>query len=1036
MFSWVNFLRYFSFVLILVPFSIESYAREPSRSDFIALSDDDDDEVEIEGNVTRFVSITDFHVAGQSVTTDAQTRFEDGSGRNLRVGVRVEVEGSLNASGVLIAREIEFEDGDDDDNGDDRDEVEIEGNVTRFVSITDFHVAGQSVTTDAQTGFEDGSGRNLRVGVRVEVEGSLNASGVLVAREIEFDYGGYYDDDDDRDEIEIEGNVTRFVSATDFHVAGRPVTTDPWTRFEYGSAGNLRVGVRVEVEGHLNASGVLVAREIEFDDDGYDDDNDDFYDDDRYEVEIEGFVTRFVSISDFQVAGRPVTTNAWTRFEYGSVGNLRDGVRVEVEGYLNASGVLVAREIEFDDDDYYDDDDDRDEIEIEGWVTRFVSITDFQVAGRPVTTDGRTRFEYGSAGNLRDGVRVEVEGSLNASGVLVAREIEFDDDGYDDDDDRNEVEIEGYVRSFVSITDFQVAGRPVTTNAWTRFEDGAAGDLAVDVQVDVKGHLDAAGLLVAQQIEFDDDDSYDDDDDRDEIEIEGWVTRFVSISNFQVAGRPVTTDARTRFEDGSGRNLRDGVRVEVEGYLNAAGVLVAREIEFDDDNYDDDFGDDGNEVEIEGNVTRFVSATDFHVAGRPVTTDAWTRFEYGSVGNLRIGLRVEVEGYLNATGVLVAWEIEFDDDRYYDDDDRNEIEIEGWVTRFVSISDFQVAGRPVTTDAWTRFEDGSAGNLRDGVRVEVEGYLNASGVLVAREIEFDDDDYYDDDDDRNEVEIEGWVTRFVSILDFQVAGQPVTTDAWTRFEYGIAGDLAVGVRVEVEGYLNAAGVLVAREIEFEDYSNDGNDRGEAEIKGFVTSFISISDFHVARQPVTTDVLTRFDDGVATDLKLDVRVNVEGLLSPADVLVAREIEFTGGGNATSGELYDAWIRSFSSLPSTQRGFQDDPDLDDITNLVEYFYGLDPVSNSDQRVPLEVSRSSGLPQYIQLGFQRRTDFAARGISTIIQSSSDLDQWQIETGFLPEDNPVPTGNGITESVNLRADLSPNTPRRFYRLLILYTP
>ena len=1024
----MHFLRYFSLVLILVPFSVQVHAREISRSDFIVLSDDDDDEVEIEGNITRFVSETDFDVAGRPVTTDGQTRFENGSAGNLRVGVRVEVEGYLNASGVLVAREIEFEDDDDDDDGDDGNEIEIEGTVTGFVSITDFHVAGQPVTTDAQTRFEDGSGRNLRVGVRVEVEGHLNAAGVLVAREIEFDDDSYYDDDVDRNEIEIEGNITRFVSVADFDVAGRPVTTDAWTRFEYGSAENLQDGVRVEVEGYLNASGVLVAREIEFDDDDYDDDDDGYYDDDSYEVEIEGLVARFVSVTDFHVAGRPITTNAWTRFEYGSAENLRVGVRVEVEGSLNDAGVLVAREIEFDDDDYYDDDA-RNEVEIEGWVTRFISITDFHVAGRPVTTDGRTRFEYGSAGNLRDGVRVEVEGYLNAAGVLVAREIEFDDDDYYDDDARNEVEIQGFVRSFISITDFHVAGGPVTTDAWTRFEDGGAEDLAVGVQVDVKGHLNAAGVLAAQQIEFDDDDNLN------EIEIEGTVTRFVSITDFHVAGRPVTTDVWTRFEDGSGRSLRDGVRVEVEGYLNASGVLVAREIEFDDDSFDDD-DDDRNEVEIEGWVTRFVSISNFHVAGRPVTTDAWTRFEYGSAENLRVGVRVEVEGYLNAAGVLVAWEIEFEDDRYRDGDDvRNEVEIEGWVTRFVSITDFHVAGRPVTTDAWTRFEEGSAGNLRDGVRVEIEGYLNPSGILVAREIEFDDESYYDDLD-RSEVEIEGWVTRFASIVDFDVAGRPVTTDAWTRFEYGSAENLRDGVRVEVEGYLNAAGVLVAREIEFEDHSDDGDYRGEAEVKGFVTSFVSIQDFHVAGQPVTTDVWTRFEEGVATDLKLDVRVNVEGLLNPEEVLVAREIEFTGGGNAPPGELYNAWIQSFSSLPSTQRGFQDDPDLDDITNMVEYFYGMDPNRNSDQVVPLEVSYSRDLPQYIELGFHRRADFSARGFSTVIQSSSDLNLWQTETGFLPKENPVPTGNGITETVTLRADLSLNIPSRFYRLLILYTP
>ena len=72
------------------------------------------------------------------------------------------------------------------------------------------------------------------------------------------------------------------------------------------------------------------------------------------------------------------------------------------------------------------------------------------------------------------------------------------------------------------------------------------------------------------------------------------------------------------------------------------------------------------------------------------------------------------------------------------------------------------------------------------------------------------------------------MTRFVSIEDFHVAGRPVTTDAHTRFEDGVAGDLAVGVRIEVEGLLNTAGVLVAREIEFDNRPPIGRQFGASE----------------------------------------------------------------------------------------------------------------------------------------------------------------------------------------------------------------
>jgi len=62
--------------------------------------------------------------------------------------------------------------------------VELEGVITRFVSATDFTVNRQVVMTDVNTQFEDGSARNLAQNVLVEVEGEINALGILVAKEV------------------------------------------------------------------------------------------------------------------------------------------------------------------------------------------------------------------------------------------------------------------------------------------------------------------------------------------------------------------------------------------------------------------------------------------------------------------------------------------------------------------------------------------------------------------------------------------------------------------------------------------------------------------------------------------------------------------------------------------------------------------------------------------------------------------------------------------------------------------------------------
>src|SRR5437588_10208100 len=63
---------------------------------------------------------------------------------------------------------------------------------------------------------------------------------------------------DDRD-MEREGLITRFASATDFDVADKPVTTTSSTEYRNGTAADLALNVKVEVEGMLKSSNVLVA---------------------------------------------------------------------------------------------------------------------------------------------------------------------------------------------------------------------------------------------------------------------------------------------------------------------------------------------------------------------------------------------------------------------------------------------------------------------------------------------------------------------------------------------------------------------------------------------------------------------------------------------------------------------------------------------------------------------------------------------------------------------------------------------------------
>lgn len=180
------------------------------------------DEVELEGLITRYVSNTDFDVSGQRVTTSATTQF-DLKGVTLGLDVRVEVEGVMDANGVLVAREVEVEE---------EFSAEVAGLVeTINAAGSTLRVAGVNVTTSITTQFEDKSNAqqrpfrlaDLRTGDFVEVRGNERQGGGLDAFILERD--------DPESEVTLQG-IARNVADPNLVILGVTVMTDAGTQFE------------------------------------------------------------------------------------------------------------------------------------------------------------------------------------------------------------------------------------------------------------------------------------------------------------------------------------------------------------------------------------------------------------------------------------------------------------------------------------------------------------------------------------------------------------------------------------------------------------------------------------------------------------------------------------------------------------------------------------------------------------------------------------------------------------------------------------
>ncbi len=453
------------------------------------------------------------------------------------------------------------------------------GRISRFGSVVVngivFDTAGATFTIDGAAGSES----DLAVGQIVVVRGTIEEDGTNATAETVV-----YDD-------VVEGPIGAIdVSGNKLTVLGQTVVIDSETSFDddidTGSISGLAAGDVVEISGFVDANGNIVASHIGLEAAGGD-------------FDVTGVVDNVDSAAfTFEINDLLVDYSSATLDGFPN-GQPENGQTVEATGTIGGNGELVATTVEFEDGDLGFED--GDEAEISGLITRFASASDFDVDGVPVTTDASTEFEGGTSADLALNRRVEVEGVVNASGVLVADSIEFEQEG--------DLEISGLIESVGSdsITVFDVT---ISVTAKTIFDDQSGEDLpqfdltdlSIGDYVDVNA-FDSAGTIVATRIERDDDGG--------EVNLSG-IVEAVDEPQFTIIGIDVSTDSETEFEiDGSevgaGEFFAQALNrfAEVSGTWNglaieADEVGIEEEFDSDDDADNDDDDDDDDDGDGDG----------------------------------------------------------------------------------------------------------------------------------------------------------------------------------------------------------------------------------------------------------------------------------------------------------------------------------------------------------------------------------------------------------------------------------------------------
>jgi hypothetical protein len=422
------------------------------------------------------------------------------------------------------------------------------GPITGFGSI--FVNGIEYVTSNAQIRIDDqpGTESQLLVGQVVTVTGHVNSDGKSgTATQVTF--AG-----------DVAGAITQInTAAGTFVVLGQTVRVSGSTLFDASiqpaTLATLQVGNLVEVSGFPNAAGEIAASRIQLEAAGS-------------ALEVKGIV------QSLDTTAHTFHVNALT-VDYSAItpsGSLANGTPAKVSGtQFNAAGALIATRVDvlqgFGQAA-------NDQGEIEGLITSFTSNSDFAINGQRVTTNASTQFMLNGV-TLAVNVRVEVEGSFDASGVLVAKSVQAVPDSAS--------LVRGLIDNVNAASNtLTVLGVTITLSSETEFEDHSSQqlrsfrltDLHTNDYVEARGTPAQTGGINASILVRDrpENRSY----------LQGTATSVASPNLTLLGISVVTNPTATQFSGPDGRALSAAAffsqapnrTVKVRGTLSA-GVLTA-----------------------------------------------------------------------------------------------------------------------------------------------------------------------------------------------------------------------------------------------------------------------------------------------------------------------------------------------------------------------------------------------------------------------------------------------------------------------------
>ncbi|MBB4844042.1 hypothetical protein HNP55_002578 [Paucibacter oligotrophus] len=371
----------------------------------------DSKDFSVGGLVSDFQSLAAFRIGDVLVDASTATLKEGTVAADVANGAQAFAQGAITA-GVLKASSLRVF------KTDTAIQALLIGQVTDYVSLANFSLRGTAVD-GSSAAFSKGQASDIAVGTWLKVSGQLTASGVK-AKTIEVQAPPA------NKPAKLQGAISNLdLAAKKLTVLGVTVQWNDSSKFSFEGGltlATLANGMTVSVEGSYDASsnvftlGSLQASAPKSKPDT------------SRTVGFSGIAFN-VSAGGFSVGSNAVLIGPNTSVQPSgsSLADLVNGARVNVKASLtqvDGKPVLTALSIEIEKPEK--DSAGNSYLYLAGLISDYLSPSSFSVAGQKVDASGSGLvFIDGNAGKLANGAKVEIKGSLNASGVLVAVKLHF-----------------------------------------------------------------------------------------------------------------------------------------------------------------------------------------------------------------------------------------------------------------------------------------------------------------------------------------------------------------------------------------------------------------------------------------------------------------------------------------------------------------------------------------------------------------------------------------------------------------------------------